>query len=409
MKTVRSGSSLFQGAQTTAVTGKIKIQGKQMSEYETGPEDTDAFDDLPAELKPVPTIKVKAVKTSFAQSAAAPDFAEFPAEMKEKPVWCLWKYGYRDGKKTKIPYRNLGQTAASDNPKTWISFGIAVTNLHKFPDKVDGIGCFVHDGYTFFDIDDCRNGVSGELEPWAAEIVSELNTYAELSPSGTGVHVYLRGAVQDASKINGCEIYSKNRFFTVTGERLPGAPPEIKSYSHLADLRERIAGNKLRPYQLQKSNNAHNRTTQSKKSGLIAYAPADLPALLAGDLSRYDNDDSRGDLAACNLLLRRYDGNVEKAEEVFRASALMRDKWDERRGAKTYGEKTMALALKSYEEWKALPPETNTVHQLQTLRVVTAIVRDPSNRNRRPADEEDILPRRVIQYRSQPVKKRQRY
>ena len=71
--------------------------------------------------------------------------------------------------------------------------------------------------------------------------------------------------------------------------------------------------------------------------------------------------ESEADLAAWNLLLRECEGDVEKAEEIFRDSALMRDKWDEHRGAKTYGEKTIAMAVKSYADWKTLPPETETV------------------------------------------------
>jgi putative DNA primase/helicase len=303
--------------------------------------------ELTAESLPKPPVK----PTSKANGNPDP-YPNFPDEFKQKNIWCLWKREFKDGEWKKIPYRNLGQRARSNDSSTWVSYGIAVSNFRYKPEEIDGIGVFVSDGITFIDFDDCRNADTGEIEPWATEVLADLNSYTEVSPSGTGLHVYVRGAVETASKINGCEVYGKDRFFTVTGKHVDGTPLEINEYPRLAGFRDRVAGNKLRPYPLQKAGTARGKS--KKANDLIVYAPADLDTLLRGDWEggRYYSQ-SEADLAAWNLLLRRYDGHVEKAEEVFRASGLMRDKWDEYRGAKTYGEKTIALAVKSYTEWQA--------------------------------------------------------
>jgi len=43
------------------------------------------------------------------------------------------------------------------------------------------------------DLDKCRNPETGELEPEAQEIVRRMDSYTEVSPSGTGVHIYVIG------------------------------------------------------------------------------------------------------------------------------------------------------------------------------------------------------------------------
>jgi len=68
--------------------------------------------------------------------------------------------------------------------------------------------------------------------------------------------------------------------------------------------------------------------------------------LWSGDTSFYGGDHSRADLALCGLLHFWTGGDRARVDHLFRCSALMRPKWDERRGARTYGERTLdALCL----------------------------------------------------------------
>jgi hypothetical protein len=69
-----------------------------------------------------------------------------------------------------------------------------------------------------------------------------------------------------------------------------------------------------------------------------------------GDLLAYGGDDSAADLALCNLLAFWSGGDRERMDRLFRRSALMRTKWDERRGSSTYGDLTIEKALVTRRE-----------------------------------------------------------
>lgn len=67
------------------------------------------------------------------------------------------------------------------------------------------------------DLDKCRDPESGEVEPWATEIVNGLGSYTELSPSGEGLHIILKGKVPAPLKLDYIEMYSIERYFTISG------------------------------------------------------------------------------------------------------------------------------------------------------------------------------------------------
>jgi len=76
------------------------------------------------------------------------------------------------------------------------------------------------------DLDDCRDPETGVLEPWAADAVATLNSYTEVSPSGTGVKVFVRSVLPAGGRSGGhFEFYDRQRYFTLTGKRLPNTPP----------------------------------------------------------------------------------------------------------------------------------------------------------------------------------------
>jgi hypothetical protein len=94
------------------------------------------------------------------------------------------------------------------------------------------------------DLDTCRDS-DGTLRPWALEVIERFASYAEVSPSGTGVKVFftytafdlavLRSHMRGSShsklfKRGGgehppaIELHLGNRYFTVTGAKLESAP-----------------------------------------------------------------------------------------------------------------------------------------------------------------------------------------
>jgi hypothetical protein len=83
------------------------------------------------------------------------------------------------------------------------------------------------DGYVFVDIDKCRNAKTGELSPEARAIVASLDTYCEISASGTGLHLICRASLDDDFHVDGhpVEIYSgniPNKLIAMTGDILEG-------------------------------------------------------------------------------------------------------------------------------------------------------------------------------------------
>ena len=147
-------------------------------------------------------------------------FENIPEELRRRPQWLVWKLEERDSKPTKIPYiaGGVGKASSTDS-ETWRSFDEAVVALKT--GRYDGIGFVFSTGdpYAGIDLDDCRNPESGELEVWAAKTVQDLDGYAEVSPSGTGVHIIVRGKAPN-KKRGKVEAYSSERYFTITGQVL---------------------------------------------------------------------------------------------------------------------------------------------------------------------------------------------
>lgn len=67
--------------------------------------------------------------------------------------------------------------------------------------------------------------------------------------------------------------------------------------------------------------------------------------LIAGRCDKYGGDRSSADLALCNDLAFWCRGDTQLMDACYRLTGLMRDKWDERRGATTYGERTINKAI----------------------------------------------------------------
>lgn len=155
-----------------------------------------------------------------------------PQELKDRQRWCCWKY--ENG--TKIPHQPLlskadiaanpiGAKASSSDRGTWCSYQACLEALEHSPMAYDGIGFFLGGEITGVDLDRCL--YDGKLTPIASSIIDKLDSYTEVSPSGTGVKVFLYGKkplgpcnTTEEIDFQKLEIYSEARFFTVTGRSL---------------------------------------------------------------------------------------------------------------------------------------------------------------------------------------------
>ena len=272
---------------------------------------------------------------------------KLPAEMTLLSQWVVYRLeSARGGRKTKIPYRATGVgKASSTDPATWTDYETALRNSKRF----DGIG-FVftpNDPYIGIDLDKCINVEKGELAEWAQEIVNALNSYTELSPSGTGLHIIVKGILPGGGRREaGVEMYSESRFFTMTGQHYAGTPPEICDRANeVSELYIRLFG-KPKPIHPKPDLPKNFLLDDAELLGKARKARngCNFVALYdRGDASPYSGDESRADLALAGLLLFWTGGDCDRAERLFNDSALgQREKWRDRLD---YRKRTLDRAL----------------------------------------------------------------
>jgi len=159
-----------------------------------------------------------------------PEPGNVPEGLKALNQWVLWQAKKRpNGKRSKVPYSaTTGRHADITDSKTWSDWNTAWAAYEEQSDSYDGVGFVVtaDDGLLGIDLDHCVDPASGEPTAEAAATIERCGTYAEISPSGTGVRIIGYGKqITAACPDRGIEIYSHGRFFTITGQRINGADP----------------------------------------------------------------------------------------------------------------------------------------------------------------------------------------
>ncbi|OAQ51520.1 hypothetical protein HTG_19120 [Natrinema mahii] len=329
------------------------------------------------------------------------DRTVLPADLRDRDQWVCWKEEPRDGKPTKIPVTpGSGAFASSTDPETWASFETAL----EYADtrNADGIG-FVFtddDPIVGVDLDDCRNPESGDVDDTALDIIERLDSYTEISPSGTGFHVLIEGELPDGRNRRGSiELYDTARFFTVTGDRLEDTPPRVarRQDALVAIHREYVQDTDSNP---EHESGGHRSRDQTETTGSAAHIDVDLEdqelleraqnasngekfeRLWRGSTAGYESQ-SEADMALCCLLAFWTGGDHQQIDRLFRQSGLLRDKWDEIHYAdgSTYGEKTIERAVASSSEfYDPDTRETATESEHRTSEPSTTATRDKSER-----------------------------
>lgn len=157
-----------------------------------------------------------------------------PESLKAWAQWVDWRLVFKDGKWKKVPVNSkTGRYASATNPSSWGTFDRIWEHYESRKGReIDGVGFMftLADPFAGIDLDHCRNAETGEIKPWALEIVQSLNSYTELSPSGSGLHIFVRGFLPPGlRKKDDLEMYDDGRYFTVTGHLLDGASHAIES------------------------------------------------------------------------------------------------------------------------------------------------------------------------------------
>lgn len=258
-----------------------------------------------------------------------------PEELKEKEQWVMCKLQKKPGsdKIAKIPYTVNNTKAKTTDPGTWSDFDSCSKALET--GIYDGIG-FVFstdEEYIGIDWDNVMNVETREFDSEILQEIRSLGSYAEISQSGTGVHVICKGTKPGESCRSGCrEMYSKDRFFVMTGNHLTEtsltvnvAPKEaIKAiYDKITPPREILSRRDLI------TRAPSEKMSDEKIISLCRNARnADkFESLWTGDISAYAGDESRADQALCDIIAF-YTQDPEQISRIFQMSSMYRSKWE---------------------------------------------------------------------------------
>jgi len=166
------------------------------------------------------------------------DESQVPMGLTMFDRWTAWDWVWNSKRQhwDKPPKdAKTGYTCDGNDPANWYTFteALAAQQAGRF----DGIGFVNGQGeadlhHSGIDLDDCRNPATGELSELAKDIIEAANTYTEISPSGTGVKIFLYGNLPKGHKAKNesetVEIYTRKRYFTVTGRRVEGTPATVE-------------------------------------------------------------------------------------------------------------------------------------------------------------------------------------
>lgn len=277
-------------------------------------------------------------------------YNNIPQELKQLKNWCVWKYQERNGKKTKIPFNaETGEFAKSNDSSTWSDYETAVNCQ-----GADGVGFFFEPPYVGIDLDNIeddlhlyRNG--DRLDNIVAEFTDAFKSYTEVSPSGNGLHIIIKGKIPGNRKRKGnIEMYDSGRFFTMTGNKISkyseinNVNPQVFKEIHSKYLPDNTVPIPTR----NTAQTIHNLSEMEIINEIYKSKQARLfDDLMKGNWDRHYSSQSEADMAMANILAFWCAKDYSQMDSIFRQSGLYRGKWDEKRKNSTYGEQTLFKAI----------------------------------------------------------------
>jgi putative DNA primase/helicase len=276
-----------------------------------------------------------------------------------------------DGRTSKEPCNASGykhDIASDDAARNFRTYEQVKASLSCNP-KLAGVGFIFTDAddLTGVDLDHAIDD-AGNVTPEAQAIIDALDSYAEVSISGTGVHIIARGDIPKSVKTGGVEMYGRGRFFTVTGNHIEGTPAEPQRRPRqLIALYERLRpAPKTTPTPPAPTLPMDLDDAEILERARNAKNGAKFIALWNGDISGYTSH-SEAD-AALAAMLAFYTRNPDAIRRLFASSGLHRQKWD----VNGYATRTVNGALDLVKESYS-PQSSGRVYHgtLEDLAVVT--------------------------------------
>lgn len=289
----------------------------------------------------------------------------------------------------KVPYTRHGRRANPTDERDGCTAAEAIATWEKAPDRYDGIGVMIIPPLVGIDLDHVISE-ERELSPLAEEVLGMVDTYAEVSPSGTGLHLLglAPDMVADPAKYlqknsdAGVEVYFSKRYFTFTGD--PLVDSEVRDISDsVQEVLDTYMKRSVIPTEgasVSAPTAAQEPDTRTEEEVAMDAATvmdrlrrgADwqvIERLLAGeDLT---GDTSKDDLSLLNRLAFYSCRDAQVMDYIYRTSDRYREKWDERRGESTWGADQITKAIRecrivwdpSYSSGERLAPQLGDAEQ----------------------------------------------
>lgn len=188
------------------------------------------------------SVNVERLKALQQQRPFLPEV--IPPALANSSQWIVWSYevsARKNGKfsATKVPYqaKDPGREPSLTCTSDWSDLTTALLCLSNTP-HIDGIGYVFSqdDGLSGVDFDNCRDSWTGGIRKEFQFWIEKLGGYAEVSPSGTGIKVWVKGTVADKYFKTGqstgfrilnyaggeIEVYRRGQYFALTTQRLEG-------------------------------------------------------------------------------------------------------------------------------------------------------------------------------------------
>lgn len=293
-------------------------------------------------------------------------------ELKEMRIWMLWEWvAGKDGETTKKPFAANGRACGTDHKYSdrWVTYAEAVKAMKKFPGRAAGVGFKIPGGYFFLDVDD-----KVLEDPYVQTLLRRFASYAEISVSGNGTHIYGKydlsqiptyikketdkktGEVKERLCLdrqfymknphNDTELYLggvTNRFATYTGNAVNNNPLNECTQAILTTLDKDMRRKQRKKYSAKRDGDEQAfriiEALRRQKNGAKFSRLFD-----SGDISEYGGDDSAADCALCAMIAFRTGDDPALIEEIFNQSALVRDKWT---GREDYREMTISAGIEA--------------------------------------------------------------
>lgn len=288
-------------------------------------------------------------------------WSNLPEELRVLKNWCLWKLEYPNGpdqKPTKRPYSITGKLASVNDPSTWGTFQDCFNYFSL--GGYSGIGfVFTDTDYSGIDLDDPSFLADGLPNPnytndlnRQIKIAHEFDSYSEISPSGKGLHIIVRGKVPDGKRTNYIELYPSGRYFTMTGQVHNNKP--IGEYQELLTSLWTQMGGILNPaisiVDGEQTVSDQEILELAHKHNTVTFEP-----LEAAQWHGLYPTQSEADQAYLNVIAYYTNSRIQ-VERIFRASKLMRSKVDTNKGylsrsiAKAFDQKLPPINFEGMKE-----------------------------------------------------------